>query len=80
MALVVADGATFADDTGWLDVVPPEQQVALQKDVAFEPLTAADRKAGNMYKRLNSTTRKLISQHPPEMRGLDGAINGSDDE
>ena len=73
MALVVADGATFAEDTWCLDVVPPEQQVALRKDVAFEPLTAADRKAGNMYKRLNATTRRLIYEHPAEMRGLDGA-------
>ena len=74
MALVVADGATRDQDAWWwMDVVPEEQQVALQKAAAFEPLTAADRSAGNMYRQLNTTTRKLIEQHPVEMRGLEAA-------
>ena len=75
MALVVAeDGATRDKDAWWwMDVVPEEQQVALQKAAAFEPLTAADRSAGNMYRQLNATTQKLIKQHSFEMRGLEAA-------
>ena len=56
-----------------MDVVPQEQQVALQKAAAFEPLTAADRGVGHMYRQLNATTRKLIEQHPVEMGGLKAA-------